>query len=104
MPSQYYAYFTDLIKQNNLPIGSVIIDTSEMEGSGGGEYPAYIIQSNRIIELTDNIGEIAYEMLDDATEEELKDSYEIEGKQYSPDVLYVYYHEFRSLNLLAESV
>jgi hypothetical protein len=41
----------------------LIIDCSEMEGSGGGRYPAYMAIRGKIKKISNDVGEIAFDLV-----------------------------------------
>ena len=48
---------------NLTSITGLVIDVSQMEGSGGGQYPAVIFSNGKyVVTLTQDIGEAAYEI------------------------------------------
>ena len=52
---------SQLIKEQN--ITGVVVDITQMEGTGGGFYPSYLCRDGVYTQLSDDIGEAAYILL-----------------------------------------
>ena len=57
----------------------LIIDCSEMEGSGGGRYPAYMVMGGKIKYVSDDAGGIADAFSDMISEGEMPEGLWIAG-------------------------